>query len=288
MEEFHSLNLVLPGTHECFIDPTVAKEILDTYNWKNRGKKETKIESYTRDMKYGRWVFNGDPLRFSVNEDEERKGEAYLSDGQNRLYAQVNSSTRQRWVIVTGLEDVAQETMDRGAGRTPGDMAKLRGIPNATSVMAICGRAWLFEDQHRVASGRVAGSLGELFAYYEADPERIQAAARKYNVTQPGIPVNPSVAMTCFYLASKVNQKDAESFFIDKLMHNIGLELNDPANALKLRLSNLSLATGGRKVDPSEAFRYIVVAWNHFRRGNKVTKIQKPREGWKDELLRFL
>lgn len=287
MEEFGKLNLTTPGTHECFIDAPTAKKILDEYNWKNRGKKSSKIGQYTRDMDGGRWVFNGDPIRFAVDQDE-RAGEVYLADGQNRMQAQVNSNTTQRWVVITGLIDAAQETIDRGANRTPSDMARLRGIPHASYVMAICARAWLYEDQHRLATGRIAASMSESFAYYERDPEGIQAAARKFHKVSLNVPVNPTTIMTSYYLAAKQSQEAADIFFEQKLVQGIGIGVNDPVGALRQRLTRMALLAGNRKAEPAEAMRYIITAWNHDRKGNKIQKLQRPASGWRDDLLVFI
>lgn len=33
-------------------------------------------------------------------------------------------------------------------------------------------------------------------------------------------------------------------------------------------------------MSPEDVYRYSVLAWNHYRSGTKITKLQAPRGGW--------
>ncbi len=89
------------------INPELAKSYLNKMG-KNRHVTQHHLKTLVRDMKAGRWVFNGDPIRFN--------GEK-LIDGQHRLNALIESGKTLDFVVIRQLPKEAFDTMWR-AGET--------------------------------------------------------------------------------------------------------------------------------------------------------------------------
>lgn len=99
------------------ITPEEANEILLNHNSKNyRNKKDNAINLYTKEIKEGRWMFNGDTIRFDSNGD--------LLDGQNRLKAIVKSNIPLEFIVVEGLDPKCSQTIDIGYKRSAEDYLK--------------------------------------------------------------------------------------------------------------------------------------------------------------------
>lgn len=99
------------------ITPEEAKEILKNHNSKNyRKRKPNVINLYTKEITEGRWMFNGDTIRFDSN------GE--LIDGQNRLEAIVKSNIPLEFIVVEGLDPECSQTIDIGYKRSAEDYLK--------------------------------------------------------------------------------------------------------------------------------------------------------------------
>lgn len=107
------------------ITPEIAEEMLGT-NVHNRDMKRL---SYASDMRDDKWVLNGSSIVFAKD--------GTLLDGQNRLAACVASGKPFITIVVRGVENESQESMDIGCTRTLADALKLRGYPNYKSLAAV-------------------------------------------------------------------------------------------------------------------------------------------------------
>lgn len=89
------------------ITPAKANEILFERNADNyRNLKGNAARLYGKEMKEGRWMFNGDTIRFDWNGN--------LIDGQHRLEAIKNTGIPQEFIIVKGLNPECAQTIDIG------------------------------------------------------------------------------------------------------------------------------------------------------------------------------
>lgn len=125
----------IPVSHEypgvtCSIEriaPEIAEEMLKL-NTHNRDRKR---EPLTKAINDGEWVLNGATIVFS--------DQGVLLDGQNRLYACIASKTPIDTIVVRGIHQEAQETMDTNVRRSIADYLKMRGYPDYPIVGAIGG-----------------------------------------------------------------------------------------------------------------------------------------------------
>ncbi|MDO5501512.1 MAG: hypothetical protein Q4F67_17725, partial [Propionibacteriaceae bacterium] len=131
------------------VDPATALRWL-TRNRKNRTLRQGTVARYRSDMQEGRWTFAADPVRFDTAGN--------LIDGQHRLTAlsELDGITIPM-LVVRGLPTDAQDVMDQGVKRTPGDQLALHGVKDANRIAAAVKQfiAWdsgyLFRDNKVIA-----------------------------------------------------------------------------------------------------------------------------------------
>lgn len=108
------------------ITPQVAIAMLEN-NINNR--KAKRYNHVQRAIKNGEFVLNGATIVFSK--------EGKLLDGQHRLIACVTEQTPITTLVVRGIDDNAQTSMDQGIKRTVGDFLKMRGVKDSSLVGTI-------------------------------------------------------------------------------------------------------------------------------------------------------
>ena len=92
------------------IEPSVAEMIIKHFNNRNVSPNQARINRYAYDMTQGKFVYNGDSIRFDKD--------GILLDGQNRLMASVKSKCSFKVDVVVGLETSVFETIDQGRSKT--------------------------------------------------------------------------------------------------------------------------------------------------------------------------
>ena len=128
------------------ISPATAERYL-SFNTANRTQAASRILSYANQMAGGKWVDNGETIKFDQD--------GTLIDGQNRLLAIIRAGKENpgfegvEMLVVRGLPPVAKDTVDQGKPRSMGDLFKMNGVPNASKVSSTVNR---YLDFH---SGRV-------------------------------------------------------------------------------------------------------------------------------------
>lgn len=101
------------------ITPAKAEAWLNT-NTSNRKLRSGVVEQYASDMKAGRWTRCLMPIAFYAD------GE--LADGQHRLWAIVESSTSQEFLIARGLSRKDGLNIDTGLNRSVVDNSRISGV----------------------------------------------------------------------------------------------------------------------------------------------------------------
>jgi hypothetical protein len=252
------------------VSPDIAKQWLEN-NTRNRNLRRSRVEAYARDMASGRWRFNGDPIRFAVD--------GTLLDGQHRLQALIDAGATIQFLVIWGLPVEAQDTMDIGAHRTMADALSLRGEERAPFVAAIARRVVMFDAGFRAsAGGSMVPTHAEMAAYIEGS-RYIQRSAEVANRARSvRLPAAPSVIGAAYEVCARNSQRAADTFYVEKVIEGIGLTPGDPALTYRARLQRE--AANGRQMPPDDVFRYALLAWNAFRSGQRLMKLQAPRGGW--------
>ena len=137
-----------------YIDPPMAKRVLER-NTRNRPVSELHIGRLRQEMLSGRWRYNGEAIKWSVNNE--------LLDGQHRLLAlaSLDDSISLPFLVVRGLPTDTQDTMDQGRTRSAGDQLSIDGLTGASDSKAVAGAirtyiTWsggrMFGDQTRLGT----------------------------------------------------------------------------------------------------------------------------------------
>lgn len=110
------------------ITPEIAKTMLGE-NVNNRCISRDNVNLFAREIRNGEWRFNGEAIKFGKD--------GRLLDGQHRLLAVIAADKPLTTLVIRGLEDETQQTMDSGKTRTLGDVLTLRGEKNSTQLASL-------------------------------------------------------------------------------------------------------------------------------------------------------
>lgn len=223
---------------------------------RNRRLRPYHVKRLASAMARGEWRENGEGVKFDLD--------GRLCDGQHRLEAIVQSGVTLRMVVIEGLDEEAQETMDTGRHRSMADVLSLRGETNT----AFLGST--LSTLHRIRTNTIQAQKGalsptpqQLLKLLEEEPEIRRFLHRGRSVSER-VPVTASLAAAYWYEFHRIDADDAHDFFT-KLTSGIGLSDGDPIFALRRFLER-------ERQSPRNLPRYriagvIVKAWNLYRHG---------------------
>jgi hypothetical protein len=245
------------------ITPEIAEEWLG-HNSHNRAIRNQTVEQLAGAITRGEWKLNGDAIRFA------RDGT--LLDGQHRLWAIVEAGRPVESLVITGLPLDTQDTMDQGAKRTLGDVLRLRGEHDWTSLAATLAVFWRRSNgQVRNLSARP--TVAQAIALFEKHPDLREAA-------KAGMRLNrhfraPASVASCAWYEFTLIDPDAADIFWEKLITGAGLEEGNPILALRRYLEKSTV--GAARGSPLLTHALFIKAWNAWREGRHIaTLIWRP------------
>jgi len=258
------------------LSPADARELLKL-NTHNRRLNERNVLMWAQEMEEGRWRSNGEAIKISEND--------VLLDGQNRLTALSlqHEDFRTEFLLVYGLPDEVQVTMDQGESRTLAQQLCLADIESDKTLAAalrlhclwMTGRMFL-----DAKSSRKYTTTPSMVEYAKDNPDVIALlrAGRQYR----NAPARESVILASYaVITAKYNGEAADAFF-SALASGAGLQFGDPVLALRSRLINI--VADRTRCTNQTLLGYIVTAFNNWAAGRAMTKIQRPKSGtWSQE-----
>lgn len=246
------------------IGPTEAQDFLD-HNNRNRSLTAKTTNKYVRAIESGEWPFLGDPVRFDRNGD--------MIDGQHRMAAVVETGVTLEFVIVRGLAPDSQKYMDGGRTRTAVDQLKIEGMANAPAAAAIatCAMRWDLGD---ILAANIKFSTFEVVDWVEEHVDQVEAAVMAANRVRQATGATISIIGGAHIQATRVSTGDVIDDFFNGLITGAGLESGSPILALRDTVSRNK--RDGTLTRTNELW-YTVHAWNCWRSGKKVHKLQLPR-----------
>lgn len=268
------------------VDAGTARIWLQEFNGHNRTLQEDRVLALGRDMQSGDWLFNGDTIRFARDAD----GLSFLVDGQHRLAAIVATEITQPCLVVRGLPVAAQEVIDTGKVRTFGDTLKLDGWVSDNHVAAITRMMLLWDGRNTVLSvnnspGQPGGGGGgakalttkpELYAYLREHKQEITDSLKVVHA-MTGVGLRFAAAASkmaaAWVLCARRDPEAADLFIVEQVIRGRYLGDTDPASHLRTRLTR----TDVYRPNSGTAFMLTLYAWNHFRKGTKLDRLQAPR-----------
>lgn len=245
------------------ITPDRAREYLG-HNTRNRTIRARTVAAYSADMKNGDWRWNGEAIKFGAD--------GTLLDGQHRLMAIVEADVPIRMLVVRGLPEETQMTMDTGAKRTFSDHLRLAGedhyVTLATTARSVT--AWEDGGVTAFASGNQytnAQMLRTLDAYpwlRDGAPliSRVTHAARL-----PG-----TTAGLCWWLFTTLDSEDANHFF-ERLASDEGHRRGEPIYALRSLLYNSDDSVRSNR-NKKYLAAVTIKAWNKYRDGEELRQLK--------------
>lgn len=266
--------------------PEVKVELVDVTpemadQWLRRNKHNRRFRTgvankYTRDMAHGLWMFNGEPIQIDWNNN--------ILNGQHRLTAVVKSHTTQKFLVISNLPPEAQDTMDSGAKRTPGDVLSLRGFRDGRTLASIGRMALQVELSPNVARESRNWTTGEI-------TQRIERDAYMIKVAEDLIPTVPrqvlllltkSVLGYAMYRLGQLNE-DAMREFFSRLGSLANLDEDSPILALNRRLTGNAAGPNPARTSlyQFEQLACVFAAWNAWRagEGRQLIRLTHGKDG---------
>jgi hypothetical protein len=244
------------------VTPAMADKWLTTANTHNRNMRSKRVQDYARDMRTGSWVENGDAIRFAED--------GTLLDGQHRLAAILEADVTIRMLVVSGLANTAQDTVDDGVRRTLHDVLGLKGETNTTVLASVLRRAYLWqsypERRPRGFDKSIRPTNAEALDMLRRHPE-LRASVREASAAAQHIPLTKSALGLFHWLALKIDPADCADF-MDQLKYGDGLRSIDPVFQLRKRAQMMRRQTG--RESEHVYFALIAKAWNLYRDGATI------------------
>lgn len=252
------------------IGPDQAKALLDR-NVHNRNPKESQIKVWARVMRGGGWKFNGEAIK--IAEDNT------LLDGQNRLRAVIAAQVPIEFLVIRGLPNEVQETMDQGSKRTAGDVLQMAGVTDGNKVAAATRMIARWNDGERSINGFTGSqqqlSNQEVRQLVETDGLIIPAVRAASTVDGLSL-MTPRVLATLWYITVKADNEYGPAFMA-KVINGEGLHKGHPALTLR-RYWTFNRRMGADR--PGLMLNAGVRCWNNYAKGRPVISIM-----WKSEFI---
>lgn len=240
--------------------PERAAELLKL-NTHNRVVKRGNVERLKVALLRGEFAENGDAIRISRTN--------VLLDGQHRLIACVESGVTFRTVIVSDLDDAAQDTIDTQSRRSVADSLTLAGFPSAPALAASVRQIMGYLDG--VGNGLLADTV-RTKAFIEEHPdihECVRVALHARAVVAPG----PFGAVLFLGTRSGVHKSRMEDFS-NHVANGEGLAAGDPRLALRNGMINARMRNGARSPKVDYIMTVTTHAWNAFVSGRTLSLVK--------------
>jgi hypothetical protein len=240
------------------VDPRRAQELLDLNTDNYRRLRPGLVDKYARDMVEKRWLFTGDKLGVETN--------GVLSDGQNRLSAQIKAGVTLWWTIVWDLTPESTMVMDTGGARTAADHLHHIGITNAREVAALA-REIIRSSGSRRNTGVSTAEVDTLVR----EDKSIREICSKVSGLNSTLKLSTKrIIGYGWWKLHRIDPIKAEEFFrrLDRLDN---LDKSSPILALHRRLLTIKNDKGTAGKGGQEQAATIIYAWNAWVAG-------EPRE----------
>lgn len=253
------------------ITPAMAAELLEL-NINNRPLKARTVAFYAEEIKKGRWLQNGDSIRFS------RDGR--LIDGQHRLSAIILADAPIVTDIKTGLDDEAFAVIDAGKNRTVADVVAIAGYKDS-GVLSYAIKMIMAYDCGTMAKGTKTvektqrKTPKDVLDWLEQKGDKVIidciTSAKQYHKDFNKI-MTPNYA-GFLYLFSRKNIHQAKDFFsMLSTGENISKSKNSAIYLLRQKLINYS-GVANSNMDVVNKYALIIKAWNFWREGREVGRL---------------
>lgn len=252
------------------VTPAMAAEWLSK-NTHNRPYRQRVAAAYAADMRAGDWSRNGESIKFDTAD--------VLLDGQHRLGGVVEANVGVWMLVVRGLSQTTQETMDGGVRRKFSDVLKLRGELHYVTLATIVRGVFAWERGDRGVRGGLPATNAQLMQTLEKYPW-LRDGCIVANRAQAGAGLPSGVGGVVWWMTVQLDPEDAEAFF-QRLSSPDNHQPTEPIGELRKVLAKSEDVRGER----SRRFLLAVTikAWNKYRLGEPVGLLKFIQGGAKPE-----
>lgn len=254
------------------ITPAKASSWLANNKFDNRSLTDRLVDKIARDIKQGKWVFDGSPIRFDQNEN--------IIDGQHRLWAIVTAGIAVKSLVIYGLSDESKDIIDTGKPRSNSDILHFHGFVNTSSLANACRLSIGYKlnnaDLYDWASGssKLHCSSSQIVKEAEENEELVNCHQKIISYKFIKKFIGYGTASFCLYIFGKIDKHSADEFFY-LLEKGQNLAEGNPILALRNSLTirdhlTMKLAKGGN-YRAAYLIALIIKAWNAYR-DDKVVK----------------
>lgn len=231
------------------ITPAMAAEMLEK-NTYNRPISDQHVDRIARQIKAGKWRFNGDTIKISITED--------VMDGQHRLWGCFKADMSIETVIVRGIEKEAFSTIDTiRKSRSGADVIALMGEKRYGRYSA-AALAWMLRwqrgviEKYKVPANKIENSdIEEMFAMHPGIMRAVERCLILKGLGQTAI-----VIFLYYVIAAK--EPELADRMVNTLHDPTGVGMNDPF----FRLSSYFRLTGGKSREPVMTIALCIKAIN--------------------------
>lgn len=235
------------------ITPKMAEQWLAS-NTHNRTLRESQIDMLIDVIQRGDWLLNGDAIRFAAD--------GTLLDGQHRLWAISLAEVAVESLVIRGLPNETQATMDLGKRRNLADQLKLAGYTSGLNLASVINVKWkLLNDEMRSSS---IPTVQQGLAILETYPDLVEATkvANRYHRRLTG---SIGVVGAVYHSFSEVDPDAAEAF-MESLIEGTDLKVGSPIYALRRHIETV-------RMNATTLAAYFIKAWNFYMAGTEVQHI---------------
>lgn len=234
------------------VDPATAQDWLDNLNTRNRRILDHHVKTIERDIRAGNWMFNAQPLCFSV----ERK----LLNGQHRLKACVMAGEPIDVIIIENIPVNAFATYDIHARKVaPVDLGETEHRVDMRVVSAAAKLQWVFDEAEagRMATTRPSATeIKNTIKQHEGLLRAYGRARRMSEIASAGI-------MNFIVYRVQTERPDLSEDFLDQLETGAGIEKGNPL--LKTRNQILMERNAPRGYSRKRFMNLILSCWDDYK-----------------------
>lgn len=262
-----------PSQAIILVSPEMARRVLAS-NTRNRPISEYHVQKLMREMESGRWAYNGEAIKWSVD--------SVLLDGQHRMTAlsrMPDDFEALPFLVVRGLPTSAQDTMDQGKVRAAADQLAIDGLAgNNSKIIAGAIRVYGLWISDSLFGDRKATSISntEVVRWAHEHPIEMAMLEDLADTRLRRVKARPSVTLAVMLRLRQIDG-EAQREFAELLYSGAGLDAGSPILALRERLDRIR--ENKIKTSDREFIAFMVVAWNAWRDGRRLTKLQRPKVG---------
>jgi hypothetical protein len=247
-----------------WIGPEDAHKILAESEYQRKTSLST-VKKYARDMKAGKWEFNGSPIRYNG----EDHGNSQLLDGAHRLRAVIEANMIMPFLVISGIEQSSIRTMDDGKGRSLAQKFYIDGEKNADVLAAMIQLLAVFRAKAKFTGGPAFSSL-EYYDVLNQEGDAARPLAKEYKCKMPRNLKAGLIAAAHLLFAEKDPQL-AAGFCGDVISGNS--DRGTPAR--EFREWVVSLEKG--EIKTNVIGTVLIDCWNRECRGENITRIRIPK-----------